>query len=201
MWRHTMFAQRSADGDFINRQLKGAQWWAELMSGDNLSAAMYPLIFHLDSPHLKTWFNLKIKPFPVENTPELLARRFPDAVKGAAQPTPTMQPSAANQPARSAPAPAATVSPPPAQTPIPSGEFGAVMEEIESGGLILVAVSDEGVAAAAGLEAGDILTRLNEQPLKSLEQFKQLFAEAKKGDILTLEFSRGGKISTVKIQR
>jgi serine protease Do len=59
-----------------------------------------------------------------------------------------------------------------------------------TGGILVEDV--QGPAARAGMRRGDIILAVNNQDVKSLEQFGQLMAQFEKGKIVAMLVRRGG---------
>lgn len=187
IYRDKMLRERKEDGSFENRWLKGETiWWYELSMGNNWSSAMFPLIIQVQAgaPHLKTWF-AKAPPLKVDS-PIALVRAKP----GGAPPL--------NE-EKSAPPP--PLPPPSEEVRANTSDLGAVLQDLSSGGVLIVALGEESLLADAGLEAGDVVTSVNGQAVKSAAQLAQLINDAKPQAVLTVQFSRHGKISVVKIRR
>ena len=78
-----------------------------------------------------------------------------------------------------------------------SAELGLVLLD-ESGGLFVLAISDQSPAWRAGILAGDLLTRAGDVPLTSVLQLEEMLLSAprtlpitldRSGDIMTLQLS------------
>lgn len=61
----------------------------------------------------------------------------------------------------------------------------------DSTGLVVTAISDEGLAAAAGIEKGDIIKEVNRKPARDPEDFYTAFAHRKQGQAILLLIKRG----------
>ena len=67
-----------------------------------------------------------------------------------------------------------------------------------SDGILISGVTDNTAAQAAGLKAGDIVTRLNEQKIVSLEDVMEFLGEAKIGDKVVISILRAGAPMTLE---
>jgi len=67
-----------------------------------------------------------------------------------------------------------------------AGEHGVLVSRIEEGS----------PAAAAGLRVGDVLTRIDGDEVTSASRLAQLLRDRKEGDVASVEYWRGGKLST-----
>ncbi|WP_417730079.1 Do family serine endopeptidase [Rosistilla oblonga] len=68
-------------------------------------------------------------------------------------------------------------------------------------GLLVTNVTEDSVASAAGLDAGDVILRANGQPIGSIDQLKQMIAQAEQvGRPLQLVVKRGNSRGLVTIQ-
>jgi bifunctional DNase/RNase len=79
-------------------------------------------------------------------------------------------------------------------------ELAAAFEAAGSSGVLVAAVDRGSPAAAAGIQGGDIIVRLNETPVKSTEEFDELLAAAKSPDKLRLEILKKGKPVIVQLE-
>lgn len=95
----------------------------------------------------------------------------------------------------------------------PSGQlWGADMEPVteemaqqlglrSAGGLLVTNITDEGAAATAGLDAGDVILRANGQPVGSLAQLKQMEEQAQQaGRPLQLVVKRGNSRGLITVE-
>lgn len=76
-------------------------------------------------------------------------------------------------------------------------EIGVAVKEGE--GVYITGVPEGGAAAAAGLKKGDIVTKVNGNPVTSGPELQEQVALYKPGDKITLAYKRGGKENTVGI--
>ena len=69
-----------------------------------------------------------------------------------------------------------------------------ILEHLElSSGLLVRSVFPQGPAWRAGVRAGDILLELNENPLRTLEEYRGILASFSKGGSLELKVNRGSR--------
>jgi hypothetical protein len=215
IWRNQIFKEYvESDGYFRNRWMKEDKfaWWGEIGAGNNFSAAVYPLVLMIlgDTSNLKTWFN-PVKPFTAP-VPDALAARFnapaAPAPQTTARNTPTPSPTQKNQQDDSHGEPPVAVvgddnkifipRPPPRDDAQPF--LGANFQAVEGRGLLIVALADLGSLARAGLEAGDLVTHFNNQPVKSAEDIVALVEAVKVGDTIAVKFQRGRTAKSVDVK-
>lgn len=211
IWKNQIFKEYVAsDGYFRNRWMKEDKfaWWGEIGAGNNFSAAVYPLIIMImgDATKLKTWFN-PVKPFNAP-VPDALAARFNAPAAPAPQTAATPATPQKNQPDHSHGEPPVVVAgddnkifiprPPPREDAQPF--LGANFQAVEGRGLLIVALADRGSLAQAGLEAGDLVTHFNNQPVKSAEDITALVEHLKVGDLVFVKFLRGRSTKSVDLQ-
>ena len=67
-----------------------------------------------------------------------------------------------------------------------------------TGGLPVVAVTENSPAAAAGLQAGDEILRVDDEPVRSPRHLEALVAEKAPGTVLRIEVRRGNRIFDVE---
>jgi serine protease Do len=73
------------------------------------------------------------------------------------------------------------------------------MEFKEGNGVEIREAAQGGAAAAAGLKAGDIITKINERPVNTWTELTEQIASYNIGDKLAVTYSRGGKVSTATV--
>ncbi len=72
------------------------------------------------------------------------------------------------------------------------------LEKVE--GVIVSDVDARGSAVDSGLEVADVILRANGEPLHSIESLQDLVEYSMRGDVITLEVLRNGKILTVDLK-
>jgi serine protease Do len=77
-----------------------------------------------------------------------------------------------------------------------NGFLGLATEPKPGGGLRVTKVGSRSPAEEAGIREGDILLKLNGEPLEKREQLQALLQEMSAGDELTLETDRGGMVKS-----
>ncbi len=77
--------------------------------------------------------------------------------------------------------------------------FGALLEDVEGGGLKIARVIEDGPASKAALLAGDVIKTVNKQPVKTLREFGTMLAEKKAGDKLALQIVREKETKEVEV--
>jgi putative serine protease PepD len=87
-----------------------------------------------------------------------------------------------------------------AQGSVTHGFFGISVDTAASGtGLYIVAVAPGGPSADAGLQAGDVVTKLDGQPASSAEQLLELSLTRKPGDTVTITYERQGSSHEARV--
>lgn len=69
----------------------------------------------------------------------------------------------------------------------------------DDAGVMIGRVEDDSAAAAAGLRVGDIVTRLDEEDVTSGGSLSRLVRRHEEGDQVTVEYWRGGKVTTATV--
>ncbi len=77
--------------------------------------------------------------------------------------------------------------------------LGVFLEAVE-GGLRILQLERNGIAADAGLREGDVLKAWNQQPLKSIRDVQQALGRSKLGETAALSFDRGGITREIDLQ-
>lgn len=76
---------------------------------------------------------------------------------------------------------------------------GVVFPDDETDDAWVSVVDDPSPASRAGLKPGDTITRFNDDPVKSVKQFRELLAKKKPGDVVKLTVRRGVEILTLSL--
>jgi putative serine protease PepD len=83
------------------------------------------------------------------------------------------------------------------------GFLGLSVDTVGSGaegaGLLVVATAPGGPAVDAGLQVGDVITKIDGQPATSAEQLLELTLTRKPGDTITLTYQRQGSEQTTRL--
>ena len=91
------------------------------------------------------------------------------------------------------------------------GQLGVIVQDMTSAlaeafdldaqqqGVLITQVQEDSAAHIAGLEAGDIVVKLNEKTIHSSSQLRNAVGTARIGDALKLELLRDGKQRTIKV--
>ncbi|MDX1904276.1 MAG: PDZ domain-containing protein, partial [Thermonemataceae bacterium] len=66
-------------------------------------------------------------------------------------------------------------------------------------GVLIQKVTEEGSAFKAGLKKGDVLLKINQEPINSRADFDENLSYYKPGDEITISYKRAGKIEQKKI--
>ncbi len=72
-------------------------------------------------------------------------------------------------------------------------KFGLRIGNAPGGGAVIGGVAPGGIGARAGLNAGDIITALNSQPVRNADEMEKLLARVTSGTIVTFRFTRSGQ--------
>jgi aminopeptidase YwaD len=79
--------------------------------------------------------------------------------------------------------------------------LGIIPDYGEGGkGLEVGGVSDGGPAARAGLKKGDVITAINDRPVKNIETYMEAMSAQKRGSTITVAILRDGKKQEVKVK-
>ncbi|MDE3236916.1 MAG: PDZ domain-containing protein [Bacteroidota bacterium] len=79
--------------------------------------------------------------------------------------------------------------------------LGLQIQDVESGdGVKILDVDSETPAAKAGLQTGDIISKVNGTPVKNLDELRAQIKDIKDGDTLSIQFFRDGKTKTTDIK-
>ncbi len=70
---------------------------------------------------------------------------------------------------------------------------GVIFPEDEEDDAWVVEVTEDGPAAKAGVKAGDTITKMESDNVKSVKQFRDLLKNKKSGDVVKLTVRRGTK--------
>ena len=91
------------------------------------------------------------------------------------------------------------------------GQLGVIVQDMTSAlveafdldaqqqGVLITQVQEDSAAHIAGLEAGDIVVKLNEKTIHSSSQLRNAVGTARIGEALKLELLRDGKQRTIKV--
>lgn len=82
------------------------------------------------------------------------------------------------------------------------GFLGVVMdlEKANLGGVMLTRVEDNSAASRAGLQAGDIITQVNETPVSNMIEMRNMLQQKRPGEVITMSYIRDQQIiSNVKV--
>lgn len=75
---------------------------------------------------------------------------------------------------------------------------GEGMAWIAADGAVVMEVMDESAAAAAGIEAGDVITGLNDAAVASSDELIALLGDHKPGDVVTISYTRDDETLTAE---
>lgn len=67
-------------------------------------------------------------------------------------------------------------------------------------GVRLLSIAEDSPAAAAGMEPGDILTRVAQQPAKDVKTVHEIIRRHQPGDLVTLSYLRDGESKTARVR-
>lgn len=71
--------------------------------------------------------------------------------------------------------------------------------EVERGVLILD-VSEDSPAEEAGLKAGDVIVKIDEETVRDVEDLQEILSDYEDGDVVQVEFVRKGKTNKVEVE-
>src|SRR5207248_734985 len=84
-------------------------------------------------------------------------------------------------------------------TPPPPQPYMGVQGESESGAVKLTVITENGPAAKAGLQADDMVTAMDGQPVTNYEEWTESFAARKVGDKVKLTVKRGDETKDISV--
>lgn len=82
---------------------------------------------------------------------------------------------------------------------MPFGQGEGMIWMTAGEGALVVDVLEDGAAATAGIQAGDVITALNDAPIISSEELVALLGDHKPGDVVTVTYTRDGEIATAEV--
>jgi serine protease Do len=84
------------------------------------------------------------------------------------------------------------------KTPAPP-MVGVIFPEDENDDAWITEVFEDGPAAKAGLKAGDTITKLNGEPIKTVKRFREIIKDRKPGDVVKVTVRRTTQILALSI--
>jgi C-terminal processing protease CtpA/Prc len=78
-------------------------------------------------------------------------------------------------------------------------KIGVSLNEVK-GGLEITQLTKGGGAAKAGLEVGDVITRVDRKKVKKMSDVHKVLKKKKKGQKVKVEVKRGGKRKTFEVE-
>ena len=78
------------------------------------------------------------------------------------------------------------------------GSIGVTVRQ-EHATVIVTGVKTNGPAAAAGVRVGDVVLRLNGEPVMASRQFYRLVVDSSPGSVVRLELLRGGAVEVLEV--
>jgi S1-C subfamily serine protease len=78
------------------------------------------------------------------------------------------------------------------------GSIGVTVRQ-EHATVIVTGVKTNGPAAAAGVRVGDVVLRLNGEPVTAPRQFYRLVVDSPPGSVVRLELLRGGAVEVLEV--
>src|SRR5262245_14819037 len=78
------------------------------------------------------------------------------------------------------------------------GYLGVFVESDKDGHVVVADVAAESPAAKAGLTAGDVVSQLGEEAIKTADQFRSLLLGRSPGDLIKLAVLRGTESKTLE---
>ncbi|HWC19905.1 MAG TPA: trypsin-like peptidase domain-containing protein, partial [Terriglobales bacterium] len=79
-------------------------------------------------------------------------------------------------------------------------DLASKLKIADESALMVMQVEPESPSATAGMMLGDIILKINEQPVSRIEQIQTALGSAKRGDSVTLTYARGGELGTSKVK-
>jgi S1-C subfamily serine protease len=76
---------------------------------------------------------------------------------------------------------------------------GVVGEDFQPAGVAIVSVAKGGAAANAGLQAGDVITRIGSTQITTVQSLTEALASYKPGQQVPVTDERGGQQKTVQV--
>jgi len=89
------------------------------------------------------------------------------------------------------------------------GKLGVTVEDIPAdqlretglpGGVLVRSVNPAGQAARAGIHAGDVIVKINRQPIRDIASYERATEQLKKGDAVALRVWRANRMYTAQIE-
>lgn len=79
-------------------------------------------------------------------------------------------------------------------------QLGDYFEAPNGRGVLVKEVEEESNAAKAGIKAGDIITKVGDEPIKRFDDVTEALEDADEGDKVTIEYIRKGKKNTATLE-
>lgn len=79
-------------------------------------------------------------------------------------------------------------------------QLGEYFEAPNGRGVLVKEVEEESNAAKAGIKAGDVITKIGDEPIKRFDDVTEALEDTDEGDKVAIEFIRKGKKNTVTLE-
>jgi serine protease Do len=76
---------------------------------------------------------------------------------------------------------------------------GVIFSDDDNDDAWITEVDDEGPAAKAGLKAGDTITKLNGEPIKTVKRFREVIKDHKPGEVVKFTIRRSTDVLTIPV--
>jgi serine protease Do len=81
-----------------------------------------------------------------------------------------------------------------------NNKFGDRINLTADKGVLLISIASRSPASAAGLKAGDVIRRMNNQPVTKVEEVQKLVENSQIGTPLNIEIERNGQVTQVAVR-
>lgn len=79
--------------------------------------------------------------------------------------------------------------------------LGMTIQDVEEGsGVKVIGVEENSVASKAGLQKEDVVTKINDKDIKSVDEFRSALKDVKEGDTFSVQYNRKGTAGKTEIK-